>query len=72
LKDAGGICLKTLLAYVKNIGDNPAEEKFRNINAENRAYKTRIHPVVGGPQVGKRTAIDDDTCLLILDFVTAT
>ena len=37
-----------MLAYIKNIADNPAEEKFRNINLENKAYKTRIAPVVGG------------------------
>lgn len=37
----GGICLKTLLAYIKNVVENPSDEKFRKINMENKAYKTR-------------------------------
>ena len=47
-QDDGGVALKTLLAYIKNIADNPAEEKFRSIKLDNKAYKTRIGPVVGG------------------------
>jgi hypothetical protein len=52
-QDTGGTALKTLVAYVKNIVENPAEEKFRSINVENKAFKTRVAPVVGCAQVFK-------------------
>ncbi len=48
IADAGGMALKTLIAYVKNIAENPGEEKFRSINLENKAFKSRVAPVVGG------------------------
>jgi PUB domain. len=43
----GGVCLKTLIAYIKNIVEKPNEQKFRKINMENKAYKTRVKPFVG-------------------------
>jgi thiol-disulfide isomerase/thioredoxin len=43
----GGMCLKILIAYIKNIVDNPNEQKFRKINMENKAYKTKVKPFVG-------------------------
>jgi len=48
IADAGGMALKTLIAYVKNIAETPAEEKFRSINVENKAFKSRVATVVGG------------------------
>ena len=43
----GGNCLKTLLAYIKNIVDSPLEEKFRSINMENKVYKAKVKPFIG-------------------------
>mmetsp|Transcript_21232 Transcript_21232/g.30758 ORF Transcript_21232/g.30758 Transcript_21232/m.30758 type:complete len:549 (-) Transcript_21232:229-1875(-) len=43
----GGKCLKILLAYVKNVVDKPDEEKFKSINMENKAFKTKVKPFVG-------------------------
>jgi thiol-disulfide isomerase/thioredoxin len=43
----GGKCLKILKAYVGNAADNPGDEKFKNINMENKAFKTRIKPFIG-------------------------
>lgn len=43
----GGKCLKILLAYVKNVVDKPEEDKFKRINTENKAYKTKVKPFVG-------------------------
>lgn len=44
----GGKCLKILLAYVGNVVDNPDEEKFKTINMENKAFKTKVKPFIGG------------------------
>jgi hypothetical protein len=43
----GGAALKLLLTFVKNIVDNPDEPKFRSINTEGAAFKTRLMPLVG-------------------------
>jgi len=43
----GGKCLKILMAYVRNVVDKPTEEKFRAINTENAAYKSKVKPFVG-------------------------
>ena len=43
----GGKCLKILKAYVGNAADNPDEEKFKTINMENKAFKTKIKPFIG-------------------------
>lgn len=56
---AGATALKTLVAYIKNIADNPAEEKFRNINTENKAFKSRVAPVVGAVNVLKARSMPD-------------
>jgi ATPase subunit of ABC transporter with duplicated ATPase domains len=37
-----------LHTYIKNIVDNPTEEKFRSINMENKAYKAKVKPFIGG------------------------
>lgn len=47
IADSGGMALKTLIAYIKNIAETPAEEKFRSINVENKAFKSRVATVVG-------------------------
>ena len=43
----GGKCLKILLAYIKNVVANPTEDKFKKINMDNKAYKTKVKPFVG-------------------------
>jgi len=43
----GQKCLKILLAYVGNVVDKPEEEKFRSINTENKAFKTKVKPFLG-------------------------
>lgn len=43
----GGKCLKILLAYVSNVVNNPDEAKFRTINMENQAFKSKVKPFVG-------------------------
>jgi len=43
----GGKCLKILKAYVGNVVDNPGEDKFKSINMENKAYKTKVKPFIG-------------------------
>jgi len=43
----GGKCLKILKAYVGNVADNPGEDKFKKINMENKAFKTKVKPFIG-------------------------
>jgi UBX domain-containing protein 1/4 len=47
----GGKCLKVLLAYVGNVVDHPDEEKYRSINMDNKVFKTRVKPLIGGKQL---------------------
>ena len=41
-------CLKVLKAYVGNVADNPGEPKFKAINMDNAAFKTKVKPFIGG------------------------
>lgn len=43
----GGNCLKILKAYIGNIVKNPEDPKYRKINMENKAYKTKVKPFLG-------------------------
>jgi hypothetical protein len=43
----GGKCLKVLKVYVGNVVDNPAEEKYKSINIENKGYKAKVKPFIG-------------------------
>lgn len=40
----GGNCLKILKAYLGNVVKNPEELKFKKINMENKAYRTKVKP----------------------------
>ena len=44
----GGKCLKVLHTYVGNVVDNPNEEKFKTINMENKVFKNKVKPFIGG------------------------
>jgi len=39
-------CSITKLIYLKKV-DNPAEEKYRHINQDNKAYKSKVKPFIG-------------------------
>ena len=43
----GGKCLKLLIVFVKNVVENPGEDKFKSINMEGKAYKAKVKPFVG-------------------------
>lgn len=43
----GGNCLKILKAYIGNVVKNPGEPKYKKINMENKAYKTKVKPFLG-------------------------
>ncbi len=47
----GEKCLKILKAYIGNIADSPDEEKFKTINMENKVFKTKVKPLIGGKQL---------------------
>eukprot|EP01070_Trichotokara_eunicae_P007010 Trichotokara_eunicae@DN5242_c0_g2_i1.p1 len=40
-------CLKTLNVYLKNAKENPTELKFLSIRKENKAFATRVAPLIG-------------------------
>eukprot|EP00934_Nitzschia_sp_Nitz4_P005802 Nitzschia sp. Nitz4//scaffold65_size103378//68867//70519//NITZ4_004474-RA/size103378-processed-gene-0.33-mRNA-1//1//CDS//3329556264//5792//frame0 len=44
----GAKCLKILHAYIGNLVDHPDDPKFRTINMENKAFKTKVKPFLGG------------------------
>jgi hypothetical protein len=43
----GGNALKLLTTFLQNIVNNPTEEKYRSINTESNAFKTKLTPLVG-------------------------
>ena len=43
----GGNALKLLALFVKNVATNPSEVKYRSINTESAAYKTKLAGLVG-------------------------
>mmetsp|Transcript_12011 Transcript_12011/g.26876 ORF Transcript_12011/g.26876 Transcript_12011/m.26876 type:complete len:535 (+) Transcript_12011:184-1788(+) len=47
----GGKCLKVLLVYVRNAADNPNEPKFKQINMDNKGFKTKVKPFIGAKQL---------------------
>ena len=43
----GGKCLKLLVVFVKNVVENPGEDKYKSINMEGKAYKAKVKPFLG-------------------------
>lgn len=43
----GGNALKLISTFLQNIINNPNEEKYRSINTESTAFKTKLTPLVG-------------------------
>ena len=43
----GGAALKLLVVFVKNLVENPGEPKYRSINTESTAFKTKLARLVG-------------------------
>lgn len=52
-RDAGINALKLLQKYIANIVKNPADEKYRSINAENETFKNKVGHVIGGKSLLK-------------------
>ena len=65
----GGNCLKILKAYIKNVVENPDDEKFRTINMENKAFKGKVKPFVGAKQLLMAVGFKQNKCgdTLVLD-----
>jgi len=40
--------VNTLVRYVENLINNPEDDKFKKIRVQNKAFQTRIMPLVGG------------------------
>lgn len=54
----GGTALKLLLTFVNNIVNNPNEVKYRAINTESAAYKTKLAHIVGPVQLLKAVGFE--------------
>jgi UBX domain-containing protein 1/4 len=69
----GGKCLKILKLLVGNAADNPEEEKFKKINLETNAYKSKVKPFVGAKSllvaVGFSPQENDPTHLILKEDV---
>jgi UBX domain-containing protein 1/4 len=47
LRGEGGNALKLLITFLKNLVENPSEAKYRSINMESNAFKTKLTPILG-------------------------
>lgn len=66
----GGKCLKVLIAYIKNIVENPTEEKFRTIKTDNKVYKAKVKPLLGSKALLLAVGFNPDKsgdCLVLTD-----
>jgi len=43
----GGNALKLLLTFVRNVVEHPDEPKYKSINTESGAFKSKLSPLVG-------------------------
>ena len=62
--------LKILKAYVSNVVDNPTEEKFKTINMDNNAFKTKVKPFIGAKSLLMAVGFspnDEGTALVLHD-----
>lgn len=73
----GGNCLKILKIYIGNIVKNPDEPKYRKVNMENKAYKTKVKPFLGAKSLllclgfavsedGTALELGDDSDIVVL------
>lgn len=67
----GGNCLKILKAYIGNVVDHPEDDKYKKINMENKAYKTKVKPFMGAKNlllcVGFSPSEQDGTVLVLAE-----
>jgi hypothetical protein len=56
----GGQALKLLLTFVKNIVEHPDDPKYRSINPESAAFKSKLASLVGPPQFFKYAGFERD------------
>ena len=61
-------CLQILAIYMRKILDNPSEDRYKRINMENKAYKTRVKPFVGAKALLLAVGFSlDDNALILPD-----
>jgi UBX domain-containing protein 1/4 len=65
----GGACLKILRAYISNVVAHPEDAKYRSINMENKVYKQKVKPFVGGKQLLLATGFHQVEEALVLEHV---
>ena len=54
----GGAALKLLHTFVSNVVENPAEPKYRSINAESKAFTNKLKPFLGSVTILKACGFD--------------
>lgn len=64
----GGQALKLLLTFLKNIVNNPDDPKYRSINTESNAYKTKLAGLIGPNSLLKAVGfVKNDDGKLVLE-----
>jgi hypothetical protein len=61
----GGKCLALLDLFLKNVVEKPTEDKYRSINTESNAFKSKVAGLAGG--IGLLKAVRECVCS-VLDF----
>lgn len=70
----GGNALKLLITYIKNIVENPNEQKYKSINTESNAFKSKFTGIVGPSAIFKSLGFEKDaegTKLVVSDTITS-
>ena len=70
----GGNALKLLITFIKNIVENPNEQKYKSISTESNAYKSKFTGIVGPSAIFKSLGFEKDTegiKLILPDTITS-
>jgi len=59
-------CLKTLGTYLRNLANNPSEQKYQRINTENNAFQKRVAPFQGSIAVLAACGFNEDGATLVV------
>ena len=52
--------MKLLALFIKNVSENPTDEKYRSINTQSNAFKTKLQPFVGPMNILRSLGFEKD------------
>eukprot|EP00828_Plagiopyla_frontata_P017141 TRINITY_DN22314_c0_g1_i4.p1 TRINITY_DN22314_c0_g1~~TRINITY_DN22314_c0_g1_i4.p1 ORF type:complete len:177 (+),score=16.58 TRINITY_DN22314_c0_g1_i4:43-573(+) len=65
--DKAKVCFSTLQIFIRNVLNNPSEEKYRKINLTNQNFQTRVGELFGGIAVLKHAGFQEQDNFLVLN-----